>query len=190
MAQDIKELLKNNQNNEQETMPKGHEKRFLTRLDNTFPEADAPISKRWYWLSIAASIVVVLGIGYTMIFSSDKPIENTVAETTNKELQTEKTLGDVSPDLKKIEDYYLASINYELSKVKVTSENKALFDGYIVRLEALNQEYKKLSEELTKNGPNEFTVNALINNLKMRLNLLYRLKDQLETLSNNSQKTI
>lgn len=192
MAQDIKRLLQENQKNEQLQMPKGHEKRFMKRLDNSFPKSDVLLSKnRWKWLSVAASIVVILGVGFTAFLLQDKqPIDNIVVEASTSENKSTKTLGDVSPDLKKIEDYYMASINYELSKVNVTSDNKELFDGCIKRLEVLNQEYKKLSDELTKNGPNEFTVNALINNLKMRLNLLYRLKEQLETLSNNNQKTI
>mgnify|MGYP000968125522 CR=1 FL=1 len=62
-------------------------------------------------------------------------------------------------------------------------ENKELFDSYIVRLEELNNEYKRLSIELTESGPNELTVSALIDNLKLRLNLLYRLKEQLNELN-------
>ncbi|MBR9758127.1 MAG: DUF3379 domain-containing protein [Algicola sp.] len=188
MAQDIKSLLKNNQSSEQIQMPEGHDKRFLERLEASFPQAT--VSKRpWRWQAIAASMVVALGLGYVVFQELKTPETQTVVHTKTAESPT-KTLGDVSPDLKKVEDYYLASISYELSKVKVTPENKELFDGYVGRLEELNNEYQKLSDELTKNGPNEFTVNALINNLKMRLNLLYRLKEQLQAFSDHNQKTI
>jgi len=54
-------------------------------------------------------------------------------------------------------------------------------------LEALNKEYNRLSLELTESGPNELTVSALVDNLKLRLNLLYRLKNQLNQL-NTSEK--
>ncbi|WAC03516.1 hypothetical protein N7U66_08565 [Lacinutrix neustonica] len=47
----------------------------------------------------------------------------------------------------------------------------------------MKKEYKTLSIELTKNGPDELTVDALINNLKFRLNLMYRLKEQLKQLN-------
>ena len=94
-----------------------------------------------------------------------------------------KSLGDISPQLKKVEDYYLANINLELSKMKVTPESKELFDGYLERLEELNKEYAALADELTQSGPSELTVNALINNLKLRLNLLYRLKEKLSELN-------
>jgi len=82
-----------------------------------------------------------------------------------------------------VEEYYLASINLELSKLKYTAETKELFDGYLERLNDLNTEYERLGIELTKSGPNEATINALIDNLKLRLNLLYRLKDQLKNLN-------
>merc|ERR1711974_453883 len=118
-------------------------------------------------------------------------IENTVVENENQTKEDQlKSLGDVSPDLKKVEDYYLANINLELSKIKQTPENKELFDGYVIRLAELNQEYKRLSVELTENGPNELTVSALIDNLKLRLNLLYRLKEQLHDLNASAEAKI
>jgi hypothetical protein len=49
----------------------------------------------------------------------------------------------------------------------------------------LNKEYDRLNLELTQNGPNELTVSALIDNLKLRLNLLYRLKEQLKDLNDS-----
>ena len=61
-----------------------------------------------------------------------------------------------------------------------TPKTKELFDGYLIQLNELDKEYQKLSLELTESGPSEFTVNALIDNLKLRLNLLYRLRSQLQ----------
>jgi len=61
-----------------------------------------------------------------------------------------------------------------------TSETKELFDGYLIQLNELDKEYQKLSLELTESGPSELTVNALIDNLKLRLNLLYRLRSKLQ----------
>jgi len=49
-----------------------------------------------------------------------------------------------------------------------------------------------LEEELTQSGLNEQTINALIDNLKLRLNLLYRLKEKLSELnkSNNNLEEV
>ena len=137
---------------------------------------------QFYWLNVAASVVVFIGLSFGAFtyFGSANGENSSVITPT---IVATKTLGDVSPDLKKVEDYYLANINLELSKIELTPENKDMFDGYVQRLEDLKKEYKTLSIELTDNGPNEQTINALINNLKFRLNLLHRLKEQLKTLS-------
>ena len=70
-----------------------------------------------------------------------------------------------------------------------TPETKALFDGYLLQLNELDKEYQKLSLELTESGPSELTVNALIDNLKLRLNLLYRLKSQLKAFNISEANT-
>lgn len=184
MAQDIRELFKD-EIEKHEVMPKNHQNRFLEKLDEALP-----VKKKhtFNWLSIAASVIVFLGLSFGVFKffkpNTEEPI-NAVTNNTNA-IET-KTLGDVSPGLKKVEDYYLATINLELSKIKYTPETKELFDGYIIQLEELDKEYKLLSMELTESGPSELTVNALIDNLKFRLNLLYRLRAQLKEL-NTSQE--
>lgn len=179
MAQDIRELFKEDAQTH-EKMPINHQDRFLKKLDDAFPiESKSKFNR----LKIAASIVVFLGLGFGAynFLKQEAPIPNNTIVNTNT-VET-KTLGDVSPGLKKVEDYYLASINLELAKIEYTPETKDLFDGYVVQLEELDKEYKRLSVELTQSGPSELTVNALIDNLKFRLNLLYRLRAQLKELN-------
>lgn len=176
MAQDIRDLFKN-ETLKHEDMPKNHESRFLEKLEATFPKEKKPL--KFNWLNIAASVVVLIGLSFGAYSVLNNNTQNSDALADVKI----KTLGDVSPDLKKVEDYYLASINLELSKMKPNAETKVIFDGYLEQLNELNKEYKKLSLELTENGATELTITALIDNLRYRLNLLYRLKDQLKTLN-------
>ena len=178
MAQDIRDLLKQDLQEQNKKMPENHEARFLDKLNKVLPEQQ---KSKFNWLQIAASIVLFVGLGFGAFKYFNNPV--VLEDNNNTTFANTKTLGDVSPDLKKVEDYYLANINLELSKVKLTPENKEMFDGYVQRLEDLKKEYKKLSVELTQNGPNEQTINALIDNLKFRLNLLHRLKEQLKRLS-------
>ncbi len=176
MARDIRELFKDDKVSN-EKMPKNHQDRFLEKLEKAFPEKR---KTKFHWMQIAASVVMLLGMSFGAYhyFQPEKPV---VVATTNP-VET-KTLGDVSPGLKKVEDYYLASINSELSKMEYTPETKDVFDGYLLQLNELDKEYKRLSLELTESGPSELTVNALIDNLKFRLNLLYRLRSQLKDLN-------
>ena len=185
MAQDIRKLFEEEQKDAPLKMSEGHQVRFLEKLDEALPIATS-VKKRFSVLQIAAGIVILIGLGFgaTKFFGNETSIPTEIVDTKNPSKDDQlKSLGDISPDFKKVEDYYLANINLELSKVKQTPENKELFDGYVVRLAELNQEYKRLSVELTDHGPNELTVSALIDNLKLRLNLLYRLKEQLNDLN-------
>lgn len=176
MAQDLRELFKNDKVTN-EKMPKNHQERFLDKLETALPEEK---QTKFNWMQIAASVVVLLGLSFGAFkYLQPEPNDNTL-EIANTKTENTKTLGDVSPGLKKVEDYYLASINLELSKMTYTPETKELFDGYLIQLNTLDKEYQKLSLELTESGPSELTVNALIDNLKLRLNLLYRLREQLQ----------
>lgn len=187
MAQDIRKLFEAENKLDMHHMPEGHEKRFLNKLDEALPSNSVKWSS-FSFMRIAASIVILIGLSFGAYkFFERPPVESQQVVSTEESEKDKKmkSLGDISPDLKKVEDYYLANINLELSKVKLTPKNKELFDGYVAKLEELNKEYERLSIELTENGPNELTVSALIDNLKLRLNLLYRLKEQLQDLNDS-----
>ena len=185
--QDIRKLFEIENKLTKAKMPKGHEARFLNKLEEALP-IEKKTSSSFGFMRIAASVVILIGLSFGAYKYFENPTADSqqVVTTEDSEKDTKmKSLGDISPDLKKVEDYYLANINLELSKVKLTPENKELFDGYVAKLEELNKEYDRLSLELTQNGPNELTVSALIDNLKFRLNLLYRLKEQLQDLNDS-----
>ncbi|MCC1485432.1 hypothetical protein [Winogradskyella immobilis] len=178
MAQDLKNLFEDQSKEQTAEMSTGHEARFLQKLDKALPKQKK--TNRFGFLNIAASVVVLLGLSYGayQFISSPNTGGNTIPEE-----EVTRSIGDVSPELKKVEDYYLASINLELSKLQIAPENKELFDGYLSRIKELTQEYKLLSDEFI-DAPNEQTADAIINNLKLRLDLMYRLKEKLSELRN------
>lgn len=190
MAQDIRKLLKK-QNETQPQLSEGHEQRFLLKLEEAFPETNKKSSLPWFKLSIAAAVVIGLGIftfvqvqdGYqvTTEISSELPETTTIV---NKQM----TLADVSPDLQKIENFYLTGINVQLASLEFSEENKELVDGYMQRLSDLDTAYQQLNTELAQMGPNEATVTALIDNLKLRLELLFKLKNKLEELKTQNNE--
>lgn len=177
MGQDLRDLFKDEQVKSNMTMSEGHKARFIEKLDKELPEQTHP--KPFKVWRIAASILLLLGLAYGALQFESQAVPVQLKEA---DVSDVNTLGDVSPELKKVEDFYLASINLQLSKIELTPDNKEVFDGYLVKLEELDKEYQNLSLELTENGPNALTVEALINNLKLRLNLLIRLQDQIQVL--------
>ncbi len=187
MAQDVREMFVKDRKCVKYTMKKGHQSRFEKRL-----QAELPITKRatYFLFKIAASILVIIGIGLYFFINTENiyDINTTIVNSNNQtEEETVISFGDLSPDLKRIENYYVTTINVELSQLPVSSENKTLVDSYMEHLATLNEEYKKLNTELNTVGPNDQTVSALIKNLQLRLQLLQKLKktlNELKTLQN------
>lgn len=183
MGQDIRKLLKE-EKMKKTPLPKGHSSRFEKKLDAAFPKEK---EFKFFWLKIAAVLVVILGI--TAFFYFQKPSEavQLVETATQKEENvntSEENFGlrDLSPQYKKVEDFYMASINMEIAKLNITKENKALIDAFLEQLSFLDKEYALLNKELSLSGVNEQTVQALLDNLKLRLDLLLELKMKLKEL--------
>ena len=186
MGQDLREMLKNDQESDLK-LSEGHEARFAKKLKASFSEnTSEKKTDAFFWMKIAAMIVVFLGVGYMSYkaFSEEEQIVIADTETEETSEAPQFTLGDLSPDLKKVEEFYLKGIDVQLSSLEVNDDNKELIEGYMKRLEALNKEYQLLSKELNEVGPTEETINALIDNLKLRLELLFKLKNKLKELKN------
>ena len=188
MAQDIRELFKNDKSIAREGMRPGHQERFKALLDKELPVTEEKQQNQIYlWMKIAAVLIIVVTVGgllYTGSLGEEVPATTEATALVASE-KSEVQLSDISPDFKKLEDYYLASINVELAQLEIDDENKELVDSFLVALDELNMEYKSLNADLTEVGVNEQTVAALINNLQLRLDLLYKLKSKLKELKEN-----
>ena len=189
MSQDLRELF-DKEREQKYRMKEGHEERFMGMLEESMPVRKKRMLPIW---SIAASIVVLLGFGfYFFTTNSDvSPVQTTIVDKTNtEEAESGISLGDLSPDLKKLENYYVANINLEIAQLQVSPENKALVDSFMDRLAELNLEYNSLNQELNEIGPNDQTIAALIRNLQLRLELLYKLKDKLNEFKSSKNEQV
>ena len=178
MPKDLREMLRNEQIGTSD-LSKNHRKNFESRLQK---EMHPSKRKRYQFLRIAASFLIVVGLGSSIFFFSTNSVEDSV-ETAKIE-----SLGSISPELQKIENYYLASIQVEISNLEETPENKELLDSYLEKIGELTSEYKILTSELNTEGLSEKSINALIDNLQLRLKLLYQLKEQLNELKTLNTK--
>ena len=194
MAQDLRELFEKERKTERFAMKDGHEDRFFSRLQEELPVATKK-TKNFQWKGIAASIVFLLGLGSYFLITNTKDagaVKTTVVEKGDDEHPKAGIgLGDLSPELQKIETYYVTNINLALSKVEVSDDNKEIVDGYLERLEELNLEYQELNKELNEIGPNDQTIAAMVQNLQLRAQLLQKLNAKLNQLksSKNEQES-
>ena len=187
MARDIRKLFEEDQKSEHFVMNEGHEKRFMDLLDKELPEKK---KSTFFMLKIAVAVLVLFSIGAAFYMNREEAgIKTTIVDKDRGiESKTGISLGDLSPDLRKVENYYVANINLELSKLNVSGENKEMVDSYMERLTELDIEYRKLNEELNQVGPNDQTISALIKNLQLRLQLLQKLKEKLNEVQSSKNE--
>lgn len=189
MARDLRKLFAEQREKNKPSMKKGHEERFLARLEEQLPYEKKPTFSIW---KIAAAVLLLCGLSLLVYLNLDDVADEPqiVEEGTTLEEQKGISLGDLSPDLKKLETYYVANINLELSKLEISNENKALIDSFMEQLDALNTEYRNLNDELNEIGPNDQTISALIQNLQLRLQLLQKLKKKLNELKTSKNEQV
>lgn len=179
MPKDIREILKEQQEVEVK-LSQNHRANFQDRLTKELHTGSSK-KKSYQWLYIAASIVLLVGLGIQ--FYPTKDIGSIQPNDIPEAIPQTISLGSISPELKSIETYYTNTINYELSQLELTAENKEIFDGYLTKLGELTKEYKTLTKELNK-SVNDNTISALIGNLQLRLQLLKRMQKQLQQFKN------
>ena len=190
MAQDIRELLKQDKRLPSERLGDGHELRFIEKLEKQLPVKEKKIN--YGWLRSAASVVVVLSVSLmtfnqlgrgnteevNVVDANDTGTKNSTVLLTKQS----SPLAEISPEYEKVENYLLTSIKFELSQITIDDTNRELVESFMVRLENLDKEYQLLSKELIEVGPNTESVEAMIENQTLRLTLLNRLKDKLKEL--------
>lgn len=202
MAQDIRKLLQQD-SHDGSKLSKDHQARFATKLEAAFAEETSvegvrTLSERkaskFSWMKVAAIAVCLIAVsvfGYYSLSEKTQLGDAQFVETSeeNNTLESPQlTLGSLSPDLKKVEDYYVTGINVQLASLQINDDNRDVIEGYMEQLEALSVEYTLLNTELNEVGPTESTITALIDNLQLRLELLFKLKNKLKELKNQNNE--
>ena len=165
-------------------MSKGHEKIFKNHLDEEFgkaPKHNYSIIYKMVAVAVFAVLSTVFVLNQDVLNHSDEPQKQMV--------DAQKIgLGDISPELKTLEDYYLASIKVELATLETSEEHDDMINSYLEELQHINKSYKDLEKDLNTYGLTEEIVNAMIDNLKLRLELHQDLKQKLNHLNQNKNE--
>ena len=184
MQQDIRDTFKNYEEENVE-LSKNHSTKFEALLQQELHQ-NKPKKNYIKWLSVTASIMLLVSIGIQ--FYPNKTPEPIITKNDDDSTTKQITLGNISPEFNTIETYYINSINLEISQIDLSDENKELVDSYLLKIAELTKEYKNLTQELNTKGVNDATIDALIRNLQLRLQLLQRLKKQLNEFKNLNTK--
>lgn len=188
MKQDLRALFEKERDQNRPSLADGHQERFAQLLEEKLPQKKKSSSFR-YWMA-AASVAVLLGVAGLLY----QPSSDGSAGVVDVPSQIEKGEGvpvkefelqEVAPEFKKIENFYLASLNIELASLDVNDRNREIVDSFMKQLAGLDQEYQLLNEELYQYGANSQTLEAMVRNLQFRLELLLQVKKRIE---NNKHK--
>lgn len=183
MKQDLRELFKKDRELQRQALRDGHKERFAALLEEELPQGRT--TNRFLFLKLAASLIILLGIGW-LFYPSSEPDQIQHLVESPRDLEQEKgpdkvfELQEIAPEFEKIENFYLASLNLELANLEVNDRSLGIIDSFMDQLAGLDKEYQRLNEELFEYGANNQTLEAMINNLQFRLELLRHVKSRME----------
>jgi len=170
----IDKLFDNLQGNFDTEEPKGgHQKRFLEKLQASQGVVSIQRKKNTWWrtLSIAASVIILLGVGFIM-FNSTTSVDQQVAE--------------ISPEVSQTQFYFASLIEDQVKQLESesTPETKKIIDDTMVQLKKLEGNYQMLEQDLLNGGNSKLILSAMITNFQTRIDLLQEVLDQVENIKN------
>lgn len=158
----------------------GHDVRFERKLEKELHQKPSPFRA---WLKVAASIIILIGIGglYNYLGKDDNSI-NTANSTKEKNSE--------SIQLIEAEHYYQKQFNEQftaITKAYQDNESRLMIQQSQTLIANLEKEYKNLNTELVQTGDYRVAT-AMILNYKSRISILETLIKKLEYVSLQKNK--
>jgi hypothetical protein len=176
----IEEIIRNNKGFFEDQEPsEGHLERFSVKLELRFQARTVKRSIVPYLLRAA---VVTLLVTLSSLWTWDHFI---------RPGSTRMTLGQVSPQYKEVENYYLHQVNMmegEIVNVDLTNnpEQKQML---IQEMKSMDSVYVSLQKELKANPNDERIINAMIEHYQTKLEVMTYIVNQLKTIRNENQNS-
>lgn len=151
----------------------GHHQRFLEKLDSS--KGVVRLKKRggswWKPLSIAASIVLLIGLGIG-VYEQQQTVEEKVAE--------------ISPEASQTHFYFASLIEEQVRELEKQSspETETIIEDTMTQLNKLELNYKQLEQDLLNGGDSRLILSAMIVNFQTRIDLLEEVMNQIDSIKN------
>ncbi|WP_020532505.1 hypothetical protein [Flexithrix dorotheae] len=159
-----------------EKIEKGLEKNEVAEFKNTFLESEpkmVPLKVVW---QIAASFLVIIMAIIGFQFIGDDNLTQKLSQNNNSEIN----LNEISPDLYEAEIYYTSLIEKSQEQIsKYDLEKLGLEEDFSQDINHLDSIYSQMKEDLVESQGSEKVISALVENLRLRIEILNR---QLEIL--------
>lgn len=167
---------------EEFSLPTGHEKRFLDKLNQQSPKTQRPGFNYW---KVAAVLIPLLMLSvYFWTEFRTETISNSAP-----------TLAFYSPELGEAETQlnYLVEMNVKQIKSAQTEENQELVDNSLSQLDLLQKDYNRLLVDLKESGGNPQVMKSVLLNLQLQVGILEKVSTQINTIQefkNNNNETL
>lgn len=176
----IEDIIRNNKDFFGEAEPsKGHFERFNRKLEIRF-QINTP--KRSIVPYLLRAAVVTLLVTLSSLWTWDHFI---------RPGSSRMTLGDVSPQYKEVENYYIHQVNMmegEIVNVDLQNnpEQKEMLKNEIKSMDSV---YVSLQKELKANPDDERIINAMIEHYQTKVEVMTYVLNQLKEIRNEQQNT-
>ncbi|WP_026809686.1 hypothetical protein [Arenibacter latericius] len=149
----------------------GHRERFINKLQKSSPKSPLSKNKATWWkpLSIAASIILLFSLAY--ILSNNNPT-------------VEQQVSRISSEITNTQNYFAGLIEEQVKQLQ--NENSPLTEKIIadamMQLRTLENDYKKMEQDLLNGGNSKLILSAMIGNFQTRIDLLNEILQQIEEI--------
>jgi hypothetical protein len=174
----IEDIIRNNKDFFEEAEPSdGHLERFNRKLEQRFQVHTIKRSIVPYLLKAA---VVTLLITLSSLWTWDHFL---------RPANSRMTLGQVSPQYKEVENYYVHQVNMMESEIVSVdlnngSEQKTML---LKEMRTMDSTYVSLQKELKANPNDERIINAMIEHYQTKLEVMTYIVNQLKSIRNDNQ---
>jgi len=174
----IEDIIRNNKDFFEDAEPsEGHFERFNRKLELRF-QKNAPKKSIVPYLLKAA--VVTLLVTLSSLYTWDNFI---------RPENSRMTLGQVSPQYKEVENYYMHQVNMMESEiVSIDMKNNPVQKEVLLKeMESMDSVYVSLQKELKANPNDERIINAMIEHYQTKLEVMTYIVNQLKAIRNDNQ---
>jgi hypothetical protein len=178
VMKNIEDIIRNNKDFFDGAEPsEGHLERFNRKLEIMF---GAKTIKRSIVPYLLRAAVVTLLLTLSSLWTWDHFIRSD---------RNRMTLGDVSPEYKEVENYYVHQVNLMESEIgnidlKNNPEQKQIL---FTEMKSMDSVYVQLQKELKANPDDERIINAMIEHYQTKMDVMNYILNQLKAIRNENQ---
>lgn len=174
----IEDIIRDNKDFFEDIEPsQGHFERFNVKLEKRFR---GHVPKRSIVPYLLRAAVVTLLVTLSSLWTWD----HFIRPSNNK-----MTLGQVSPQYKEVENYYIHQVNMMESEiVDVDLKNNPAQKAVLINeMKSMDSVYVSLQKELKANPNDERIINAMIEHYQTKVEVMTYIVNQLKTVRNENQ---